>query len=284
VKVAIISDIHGNYHAFEAVLDDIAHEHVDQIICAGDVVNPFLRSLDVWLKLKELKIPILRGNHEDYIVSYFEPGDRPEISQSVQFIPVQIVARHLGCEIAAEFKELPFDKIIRGPGGDELYICHASPEHNARSYIRGVDEVMAPTLTAIRARTIVAGHIHNQWSGAWRDKSLIIAGSVGLPHSGKPRPEYVIMAHEKGQWTPHFKSVAYDVEAALREYRESGCLERGGPVAWMLYDEILCAEARLAHFLPRILNRNPKPVTLEDWKVSARAFLEEKGARHLFLA
>ena len=273
----MISDIHGNIRALDAVLDDIARQGVDQILCGGDVPNPFLRSLDAWLKLKALHIPIIRGNHEDYIVSYYS-NHRPEIRSSVQFLPIQVVARHLGPQIAQEFAALPFDHVVAGPGGDDLYLCHASPLHNARSYIAGVDPKMADTLARIPARTIVAGHIHTQWSGRWRDKNLVICGSVGLPHHGKPEAEYAIFTHSQGEWRWDLRTVPYDHEGAMREYLESGAIEQGGPIAWMLYDELWCAEPRLAFFLPQLFRQTTaRPTTLTEWAIAAQTYLKNIG-------
>lgn len=273
MKVAVISDIHGNMPALEATLEDIAHQDVDQIVCAGDIPNPFLRSLEAWRRLKALGIPLLRGNHEDYITSYFS-GDRPEVRESIQFLPIQLVARHLGPKIAEEFSALPFDYLLPGPGGDDLYVCHASPQHNARSYIQGVDAEMAKHFVPIRARTIVAGHIHSQWTGQWQDKTLVVGGSVGLPHHGKPEAEYVLLTHTRGAWRTDLRTIPYDQAAALKEYRESAAFIEGGPIAWMLYDELLAGEARLAYFLPEVLaNPATKPKTLDDWSRAAELYL-----------
>lgn len=273
MKVAIISDIHGNMPALEATLEDISHQGVDHIVCAGDIPNPYLRSLDAWHKLKGMGIPLLRGNHEDYITSYFN-GDRPEIRDSVQFLPIQLVARHLGPEIAEEFATLPFDHLIAGPGGDDLYICHASPQHNARSYIRGVDAEMAKCFAPIQARTIVAGHIHSQWIGEWQGRKLVIGGSVGLPHHGEAEAQYAILMHHHGSWQGDLRLVPYDQAAALKEYRESSAFIQGGPIAWLLYDELLSAQARLAFFLPEVLaNPATKPESFEDWSHAAELYL-----------
>ena len=277
MRVAVISDIHGNMRALEAVLDDIERQGADQIVCAGDIPNPFLRSLDTWLKIKSMDIPIIRGNHEDYIVSYFS-GDRAEIRESIQFQPIQVVARHLGPEIAREFASLPFDHLVAGPGGDDLYVCHASPQHNARSYIKGVDATMADSFARVKARTVVAGHIHSQWAGAWQGKNLVIGGSVGLPHHGKPEAEYVLFTHEHGEWRWDLRTVPYDFEGAMGEYLESGAIEQGGPIAWMLYDELWCAEPRLAYFLPTVLNKpETKPHSLKEWERACQAYLEKIG-------
>lgn len=276
MRVAVISDLHGNWHALEAVLADLAHERPDRVVCAGDIVNPFLRSRETWLKLKELRIPCVRGNHEDYVASYYRPELRPEIRDGAQFRPVQLVARHLGEEMARELSALPLEQVIPGPGGDDLYVCHASPGHNSRSYWLGIDPSMTAALRSIKARTIVGGHIHQQWTREWEDKTLIIAGSVGLPLGGEPRAQYVILEHGNANagWQARHKTTAYDVEAALREYRESGCLERGGPIAWMLYDEIWTAQSRLVPFFKGLHQAGiPLPMDIGGLEGAAEGYL-----------
>ena len=276
MRVAVISDLHGNYRALEAVLDQIERDPPDQIICAGDIVNPFLRSLDTWNKLKALKIPCVRGNHEDYVVDYFHSKRRPEIRDSVQFRPVQLVAQHMGQEIAAELANIPMEHVIQGPGGDELFICHASPGQNSRSPWMGIDAPMGEALRTQRAQTFVGGHIHHQWKGEWEGKSLVIAGSVGLPLSGEPKAQYVVLEHLRGAWSHQHKTIAYDQAGALREYRESGALELGGPIAWMLYDELWTAQYRLAHFF-REFQKSGRllPQTMEEWESQTIQFLHK---------
>jgi predicted phosphodiesterase len=281
MKVAVISDIHGNIPALEAALDDIARERVDHLVCAGDIPNPLLRSLDAWQRLKRMGIPLLRGNHEDYIVSYHS-GDRPEIRESPQFLPIQLVAQHLGPDVARELGQLPFDHVIEAPSsdrGEDLYVCHASPQHNARSYIKGVDSQMAASFEPIRARTIVAGHIHFPWQGQWQGRQLVIGGSIGLPHHGKPEAEYALLTYHRGSgWSADLRLVPYDQAAVLKEYRESSAFAQGGPIAWMLYDELLSCQARLAFFLPKILaDPSTRPTTLDAWSKAVEAYLRQIG-------
>ena len=72
MKTAIIADIHGNFHALEAVLKAIKLENPDEIICAGDMVNPLWDSKQVLELLQSEKIICLRGNHEDYLINYLK--------------------------------------------------------------------------------------------------------------------------------------------------------------------------------------------------------------------
>jgi predicted phosphodiesterase len=278
MRVAVISDLHGNLFAIDAVLEDIRRQGADRIVCAGDIVNPFLGSLEAWQLLKGLKIPCVRGNHEDYMRAYYDPSIRPEVRDAVHFRPSQLVARHLGEELSRELAALPLTMTIPGPSGDDLFICHASPSINNRSYWLGIDDAMAADLKQVEARTIVAGHMHLQWSRAWEDKTLVVAGSVGLPLSSKPRPEYTMLDHRDGRWHVEPRTVAYDQRAAVDEFVERGCAKLGGPIGWMLLDELWSAEARLFHFLPR-MGKLPGglPQDLETWEREAEAYLRELG-------
>jgi predicted phosphodiesterase len=285
MRVAVISDLHGNLHALEAALDAIDRDPPDQIICAGDIVNPFLRSLEVWRLLQRRGIACVRGNHEDYLRAYHEPELRPAVRESVQFMPVQIVAKHVGREVTRELSDLPFSLTLQGPrlasgGTDDIYVCHASPAHNAKSYWLGVDDEMANIIRGIPARTLIAGHMHVQWSREWEGKRLVIAGSVGLPLTERVVAEYTLLEHVGGEWRVQPRTVGYDVTAALREYRESGALREGGPIGWMLYREIATAQPHLAHFLPHMARLTGKPlpeIPLKLWQDEGRAFLTNRG-------
>jgi hypothetical protein len=139
---------------------------------------------------------------------------------------------------------------------------------------------MARAMAPVRARTIVAGHIHHPWKGEWEGKQLVIGGSVGLPHHGSPEAEYALLTHFDGSWQIELRSVPYDQAAALKEYRESAAFIEGGPIAWLLYDELLSCRARLALFLPEVSSMQAPdgpPKTLAQWEQAARRFLERIG-------
>jgi hypothetical protein len=177
----------------------------------------------------------------------------------------------LGPAIAQELSELPFSLLV-----DDLYVCHASPSHNAKSYWRPNDQQINDSVASTSARTLVAGHIHHQWKDERVGKNLILAGSVGLPLNGQPRPQYVILERARQEWTPEHRTVAYNQAAALKEYVESGAFTQGGPIGWMLYDELATAQPRLSFFQPR-LQKTGLPARIDDWEHEAKAFLEEQG-------
>jgi predicted phosphodiesterase len=291
VKIAFFSDIHGNYRALEAVLDDIEKQHPDVVICGGDIPNPLFRSKETWLKIKSLGIPIIRGNHEDYIVRYFyEPNS--EVARSAQFQPIQLVAEHLGREIADEFAKLPLTHRVPGPpvglgeppGSSDVFVCHASPKINHRSYLHWMDSDMAEELRRTGAQTIISGHVHLPRDYDWEGRLLVTAGSVGIPFGGKPRAEYTILTDSEGmskgsaKWKVEHRYVPYDFEGTLKEFGESGMLAKGGPIAWLLYDEILCQDQRLGKLFIWMRERGiSRPMESSAWEKIVKTFLESLG-------
>ena len=92
MKIAVISDIHGNRLALEAVLDDIARHKVDGVFNLGDMVSGPLEPNWVADILMDIDIPTVRGNHERDLIEH--PPD--ELNKVDKFAQMQMEARHRG--------------------------------------------------------------------------------------------------------------------------------------------------------------------------------------------
>jgi predicted phosphodiesterase len=276
VRVAVISDIHGNLRALEAVLTDIQDLGVDRIVCAGDTVNPLESSLDVLHLLRDKDIPIVRGNHEDYVL-FSRWGGGPFDMSTPQFSPVAAVAKLFSDADLEYLNQLPLFVNVEGPGGDDLHVCHASPLANNKSFVPGIPDDMASSLAAIPQRTIVAGHFHQPMTTLWREKTLVAAGSVGLPLQGKPESEYVLLEHRQGQWHAVHRTLFVDQRKTAWEYLDSGLVEEGGPVAWLLFDEFYSWRRRIAPIFPWLRSRSLNPRTEEEWMEHVKVYLREHG-------
>ena len=276
MKIAIFADVHGNKAALEAVLDDIDRQHPDAVICAGDAVNPFPQSEAVWHILRERNIPIVRGNHEEYMLAYYQPERNPDIRRLVQFMPIRFAARQLSTQTITEIDALPLTHTISGPDGDDVLVCHASPFDPARSFSAGIDAEMAAELTRIPAKTIAGGHVHMQWQMRWHDKFLVLTGSTGLPFGETTAAQYLMLTHRNGHWRASHRTVPYNLDATLRAITDSQFLVRGGPIAWLMLDELLTAELRMVPFLRKFCP-HPRPETLSEWRDWVRRYLEAIG-------
>jgi putative phosphoesterase len=180
MRVALISDIHANEVALEAVLRDIRLEGADRIVCLGDVATLGPRPGAVLQMLRDLRCPLILGNHDDFLLDaalIHTYTEAPIIVQAVDWCRERLSREEL--ELLRTFRaglELPLE------GGSTLLLFHGSP----RSHM---DDLLATTppdeldhlLGDRRATVMAGGHTHVQMLRQHRGVLLVNPGSVGLP-------------------------------------------------------------------------------------------------------
>lgn len=235
MRVAIISDIHANAVALEAVLAEIARERPDRIVCLGDLpaLNPQPR--EVMERIRALGCPVLRGNVDDRIPRHLwaEPdaalafrsvvGPTPpdEVSRWLHDIEVWC-ADQLTEEENAWLLGLPLTLDVRLDARTALRCFHGSPRSNMDLIFpttpdAGLDEFFA----GYEAPVLVGGHTHAQMVRPYRDMTLVNVGSVGRAVIREPRrrirnapwAEYGIIGWEEGRLSVDLRRVPFDLEA-----------------------------------------------------------------------
>jgi putative phosphoesterase len=279
MKLAIISDIHGNLHALDAVLDAIAQDHVDQIICAGDMVTPLPTSLQVWNTLKRMNIPRVRGNHEEYLLNYFA-SDTSVMRTAPQFRGILYIAECLSQPVVQEFSTLPLCHTVSGCPGETVVICHASLSNTRTSYLDGLDDAMKQDLDRCSGTLIVSGHTHRVDQRTWNGTQMISVGSVGLPEHGAPHAEYLVLTSKglgRKTWQVDHNTVPYDHHQALKDYTESGCFAYGAPLSWVVYDELWTGERRMGGLFSYLSHHGYTPYTIDEWNQVTQRYLRILG-------
>jgi predicted phosphodiesterase len=242
MRIAVLADIHGNLPAFEAALEHVSHQAVDQLIIAGDIVVGAPDTAACWRLAQSLPATILRGNHERYVGDYGTTAADPSWA-SPQYAPVQWGVAQLTEAERQALRQLP--AFLRLP---ELLVVHAS-FRNDRDTITGyTPEAQLPLMfSGVKERYIVRGHNHLCTVRPWGEQLIITAGSVGLPLDGQPTAQYLLLEQHSNGWQLHYQSVAYDLQATVRRFYESGYLEAAGPMARLFLREVLTAAP---HFVP----------------------------------
>lgn len=225
MKIAAISDIHGNLDALDAVLADIALRGVDMLVNLGDIVSGHLQPRVTAARLMALDLPTIRGNHERQLF-----GDPARMGESDAFARAQLLPEQLAW-IAA----LPATLRLR----KDVLLVHGTPQSDLVYFLDSVtpqgSRAATPAEVAERAGStdaalILCGHTHMPRSMRLDDGRLVVnPGSVGLqaydddhghPHvmeNGTPHARYAIAEQgADGAWTAHFHAVAYDWEQAAR--------------------------------------------------------------------
>jgi diadenosine tetraphosphatase ApaH/serine/threonine PP2A family protein phosphatase len=249
MRLAIIADIHGNLAALEAVLARIEMLRVDQLIVAGDIVVGAPDSLACWERVKALRCPVLRGNHERYVFDLGTPRGKPEWA-TPQFGPVQFAAAQLGQTARRQLAALP--TLLRVAGADDLLIAHGSPRSDSDLIFPYTsDDEIAPMFADVTERWLVRAHNHFAGVRLWGARRIVTVGSVGLPLDGTVKAQFTLFERSArvghDGWRVRHEAVAYDLEATLRRFHESGYLEAAGPIARLFMREV---ETAAFHIVP----------------------------------
>lgn len=247
MRIAVLADIHGNRPAFEAALDHVAHQRVDQIVLNGDIPIGSPDSKACWDLALSLNCPILRGNHERYVSSFGTPAAAPDWTGE-RFAPLHwAYAQFTGAE-RQHMAQLP--TTLRLPGAPDLFLTHASErdDHDTVAAHTPEPEIERMFPTA-RERFIVRSHNHNAQVRVWQRGWIITTGSAGLPLDGHPTAQYLLLDQTRDGWKIQHQSVPYDVDAALRRFEETGYLAAAGPMARLYYREAATASFQIVPFL-----------------------------------
>jgi putative phosphoesterase len=252
-KLAVLSDIHGNFAALQAVADHIDSWKPDGVVVAGDIVNRGPRSRDcldfVLGRAAASGWRVIRGNHEDYVLNAArDPSPRPGLEGTVRE-NVRWVAQQIGDWLAA-IDALPAQISLRAPDGGEVRVVHASMRYNRDNILHDTPDEILREQIAPAPPLIVVGHTHRPLIRAI-DASLVVnAGSAGLPFDGDTRPSYARLTWNDG-WQASIERVEYDREQAARDYEESGFMRDSGALAALVYDEFRTARPRLSSWIAR---------------------------------
>jgi predicted phosphodiesterase len=223
MRIAVLSDIHGNLWALEAVLADAARRSVDVTVNLGDILSGPLLPAETAERLMALNLPTIRGNHERQVLEH----DPARMGASDLWAHEHIAPAH-----RAWIAALPASLRLQ----DDVLMVHGTPGSDLVYWMESVDpagqrpatyrEVLDRAGDA-QASLILCGHTHVPRSVLLDDGRLVVnPGSVGLqaydddhpyPHkaeNGTPHARYAIVERTASGWAVEQYAIAYDWNAA----------------------------------------------------------------------
>ncbi|MDX1932923.1 MAG: metallophosphoesterase family protein [Capsulimonadales bacterium] len=247
IRIAVLSDVHGNRVAFDAALRRVRELSPDLLVFGGDIVNGSPDSRDCWDMALGYDAPLLRGNHERYIHQADRP-DRPAEWALERFAPVRWTAERFTPAERATMGELPL--LYRHPGLPEILFCHGSPRNDNDAILAHTPEPqLAEMLAGMEEPLLIRGHNHAAQTRFWQGKMIVTCGSVGLPLDHFPTAQFLLLERRGGRWETLHQSVEYDLRAAARRFEETGYLRDVGPVARLSLREVMTASFHWVPFL-----------------------------------
>lgn len=242
MRFAVLSDIHGNLPALDAVIADARAQAVDGFVNLGDIVSGPLWPAETAERLMPLGWPSIAGNHERQLLG--QPVD--QMSATDRQTAARLAPTH-----RAWLASLPATHRLR----DDLLLCHGTPTSDLHylmetvtpGHVRGGDSGVRPatrdellqrladTMLGVPGALILCGHTHRPRCERLADGRMVVnPGSVGLPayddlhphphviETGSPHARYAIVTRQAEGWGVKLRKVAYDHDAAARQAERNG--------------------------------------------------------------
>ena len=230
MRVAVISDVHGNLHALEPVLDSIAEDGPDTIWCLGDLVGYGPRPNECCALVAERAELCLIGNHDLGVLGRLDLAE---------FSPDAAASARWTMDVLDEGARAYLESLEPQAVRDDAGLYHASPRDPIWEYVLS-PQVARASLAEVGAPLVLVGHSHVALRYGWEQQALAVCeegtrvdlarerwllnpGSVGQPRDGDARAAYMLIDFDAN--SAEYKRVRYPVSKTQKEIREAGLPE-----------------------------------------------------------
>lgn len=231
MRIAIISDVHGNLTALDAVIADLRETALDIVLHGGDLAAPGSSPVAVIDRIRDLGWAGVLGNTDEMLFDpasletfFGNPPRMPELVGAIRETAAWTCER-LGGERIAWLRTLPSEW-----AGNSVALVHATANTTWRApSLAAADDELESAYSGLTRPLVVYGHIHTPFIRKTASLTIANAGSVGAPYDGDPRASYLLI--DDGE--PGIRRVNYDVEREIKALRGSG-IPRAEWIAAML--------------------------------------------------
>lgn len=252
MKVAVLSDIHSNYHAFKACYEDAMRCGAEGFVFLGDYISDLAeprKTMDLVYEIQS-KFPTvcLRGNRERYILEH-ECGDS-QFARGSKTGSLLFTYDHLRKKDMDFFRSLTISETLE-IAGVQFEIAHAAM-NNDRFYFDSNDGHSAEIFSQMKYDYLLTGHCHKQYIKHDADKTIINPGSVGIPQGGSCWPNYAMLEINDGDVSCQLREVTYDMAAVIHSQFTSGIMEYARYWAIGVLYDLITGEERVLKLLERV--------------------------------
>jgi predicted phosphodiesterase len=233
MPIALISDIHANLPALDAVLGDIGRRSgIDATFHLGDLVGYAPWPDEVVARLRDDRIAGISGNYDSTVgLNYKHCGCKYEDlrQEELSHVSFEWTKAHSSAETKAYLAALPFRIDLRPLGGHAsgptVVLVHGTPTLNTVYWTEDRSDdfcLKMARLAGLKAADVIAfGHTHKPWHREIEGIHFVNTGSVGRPKDGDWRAGYVLLDVATSGVSAEFVRVEYDVDQAARAILDS---------------------------------------------------------------
>lgn len=225
MELAVFSDIHGNFAAFQKCLEYADERNINTFIFLGDYLGEFpypQKTMDILYSVKnKYNCFFIKGNKEDYWLNR-RNGNSVEwkagtsSTGALHYCYSEIKDRDIEF-----FDSLPICRKIIFEGTETLLACHGSPNRNNEKMLPD-NENTKTVVEQCKEKYILCGHTHIQQAIEHEGKIVLNPGSVGTALHGAGRSQFMILRSKNKEWEHEFVSLDYDRERVIKDMQESG--------------------------------------------------------------
>jgi len=220
MRIAFISDIHGNATALDGVLADINQRNVEKIFVLGDLCfrgpEP-QRSLDL---VRSLNTEVIKGNADEWVVRGIKEGEVPDSALGMMCKERDWTFSQLDKASIDYLKNLPTELKLEY-GKIRIHAYHATP-YSLFEVVPPYesDQVIAEKMMGSDADIYIYAHIHKPYIRYINGRCIINIGSVGLPFDGLAKSSYAILEIQEERFQTSIVRVDYNVNKVINQFIE----------------------------------------------------------------
>lgn len=228
MKIAVLSDIHGNYIALQKCLDYATSLGADTFIFLGDYLGELAypqKTMNILYLLKEKqRCFFIKGNKEDYWINYEkEPKGWKEYDSTTGSL--YYTYQHLKPKDLHFFKSLSFREELKFDGLLPITVCHGSPQKINEKLLPDNERTFL-VMENNPSNYILCGHTHIQGKIEHNGKVVLNVGSVGIPIHSNGKAQFMILEGTQGKWNYEFVSLEYNMEKVIADLYSSGLCQK----------------------------------------------------------
>lgn len=228
MKIAVLTDIHGNYTAFKTCVDEILSREIQCFIFLGDYAGEMAyptQTMDLIYQLNhDYECYFIKGNKEDYWLDYRQSGEKGWTKGSSTTGALLYSYQNLRTKDLDFFATLKYSDVLFFPDLPALTICHGTPDSTTAKLLAD-DPATQAYIEVAQGELILCGHTHIRLVYKYAGKTVLNPGSVGLPVKSQGKAQFVLLDGHAGTWDYELVDLTYDVSKTLLDLEKAGLYE-----------------------------------------------------------
>lgn len=278
MKIAVLSDIHSNYHAFKACIDYAKALKISHFLFLGDYISDCAypqKTMELLYYLKKQdQCWFIKGNREEYLLEHRTNAEDGWSMPSSATGSILYTYQGLKSGDLDFFESMKISDCMNLEGYPPFWYCHGSMD-NTRGDLRFTSNNVDKLLEEMPVSMLVCGHTHTQGIYEMNGKRIVNVGSVGIPWFYQGDTQFAILSGEHDSWEVQLIQLEYDKKQAVKELYESGLVYQANIWTKLVEETLLTGRDRSRECLDIALAICKEREGIASWTTLAEGYWEE---------